>query len=63
MADACFAVTTQPLHAHSVALHFLHYNFVKIHQTLQMTPATAASQIGCGRSRIWSDYWRRANDQ
>ena len=26
-------------HAHSVALHFMHYNFVKIHQSLQMTPA------------------------
>ena len=30
------------MHAHSVALHFMHYNFVKIHQTLRTTPAQAA---------------------
>ena len=30
------------MHAHSVALHFMYYNFVKIHQTLRMTPAMAA---------------------
>ncbi|MGH9650643.1 MAG: IS1 family transposase, partial [Terriglobales bacterium] len=24
------------------ALHFAHYNFVRIHQTLRMTPAMAA---------------------
>jgi IS1 family transposase len=29
-------------HAHSVALHFMHYNFVRIHQTLRVTPAMAA---------------------
>ena len=29
-------------HAHSVAIHFMHYNFVRIHQTLRMTPAMAA---------------------
>jgi IS1 family transposase len=29
-------------HAHMVALHFLYYNFVRIHQTLRMTPAMAA---------------------
>jgi IS1 family transposase len=29
-------------HAHSVALHFMYYNFVRIHQTLRMTPAMAA---------------------
>ena len=27
------------MHAHSVALHSMHYNFVKIHQSLLMTPA------------------------
>jgi hypothetical protein len=28
--------------AHAVALHFMHYNFVRIHQTLRCTPAMAA---------------------
>jgi hypothetical protein len=29
-------------HAHAVALHFMYYNFVRIHQTLKITPAMAA---------------------
>ena len=29
-------------HAHAVALHFMHYNFARIHQTLRVTPAMAA---------------------
>ena len=29
-------------HAQSVALHFMHYNFVRIHQTLRVTPAMEA---------------------
>ncbi len=29
-------------HRHSVALHFMYYNFVRIHQTLRTTPAMAA---------------------
>lgn len=29
-------------HAHSVALHFMHYNFCRIHMTLETTPAVAA---------------------
>jgi IS1 family transposase len=29
-------------HAHAVALHFLHYNFVRIHKTLRVTPAMEA---------------------
>lgn len=29
-------------HAHAIALHFMYYNFVKIHQTLRVTPAMAA---------------------
>ncbi len=29
-------------HAHSVAIHFMYYNFVRIHQTLKVTPAMAA---------------------
>ena len=37
------------MHAHSVALHFMHYNFVKIHQTLRTTPAMAAGVT----DRLW----------
>src|SRR6185312_5501728 len=29
-------------HGHSVALHFMHYNFVRIHKTLRVTPAMEA---------------------
>ena len=29
-------------HAHAVALHFMHYNFVRIHQTLRCPPAMRA---------------------
>jgi len=29
-------------HAHSVAIYFMHYNFVRIHQALRCTPAMAA---------------------
>jgi len=28
--------------AHNVALHFMHYNFCRIHQTLRVTPAMEA---------------------
>jgi len=34
----------------SVALHYAHYNFVRIHRTLRMTPALAASVT----NRLWS---------
>ena len=36
-------------HAQSVALHFMYYNFVRIHQTLRVTPAMAAGVS----SKIW----------
>jgi hypothetical protein len=36
-------------HAYVVALHAMYYNFVRIHQTLKMTPAMAAGVI----SRLW----------
>jgi len=36
-------------HAHSVAIHFMHYNFVRIHQTLRVTPAMAAGVT----SKLW----------
>jgi len=29
-------------HAHAIALHFMHYNFCRIHQTLRVTPAMEA---------------------
>jgi IS1 family transposase len=30
-------------HCHAIALHFMHYNFARVHQTLRVTPAMAAS--------------------
>lgn len=36
-------------HAHSVALHFMHYNFCRIHQTLKVTPAMEAGVT----DRLW----------
>ncbi len=35
---------------HSIALHFMHYNFVRRHQTLHITPAMAAGVT----DRLWS---------
>jgi len=29
-------------HGHAVALHFLHYNFIRVHKTLRVTPAMEA---------------------
>ena len=29
-------------HAHSVAIHIMHHNFVRVHQTLRCTPVMAA---------------------
>ncbi|UDF30002.1 UNVERIFIED_ORG: IS1 family transposase [Roseateles sp. XES5] len=29
-------------HLHAIALHVMHYNFIRIHETLRMTPAMAA---------------------
>jgi IS1 family transposase len=37
-------------HAHSVAIHFMYYNFVRIHQSLRITPAMAAGVT----SKLWS---------
>ena len=36
-------------HAAAIALHFMHYNFVRIHQTLKITPAMAAGVT----ERLW----------
>jgi hypothetical protein len=37
-------------HAHSVAIHFTYYNFVRIHQSLWVTPAMAAGVT----NTLWS---------
>jgi IS1 family transposase len=37
-------------HAHAVALHYMHYNFVRIHKTLRVTPAMAAEVS----DRLWN---------
>jgi iron-sulfur cluster assembly accessory protein len=33
------------IHAAAVALHFMHYNFARIHQMLRVTPAMAADYV------------------
>src|SRR3984893_2329675 len=37
-------------HAHSIAIHFMHYNFVRIHQSLRVTPAMAAGVT----TKLWA---------
>lgn len=37
-------------HAHAVALHFMHYNFARIHKSLRITPAMAAGVS----DHVWS---------
>ena len=37
-------------HVHALALYFVHYNFVRIHKTLRVTPAMAAGLTG----NLWS---------
>jgi IS1 family transposase len=52
-------------HAHAMALHFMYYNFVRIHKTLRMTPAMAAKVT----KRLWEigdivdvlEAWEAAN--
>jgi hypothetical protein len=52
-------------HAHAMALHFLYYNFVRIHKTLKVTPAMAAGVT----DRLWEvadmvavlEAWEAAN--
>jgi hypothetical protein len=42
---------------HALALHMVHYNFVKIHKKLRTSPAIAAGgAIGFGRRRISSRF-------
>lgn len=37
-------------HSAAVALHYMHYNFVRIHRTLRVTPAMQAGLT----DRVWS---------
>ena len=37
-------------HIHAIAIHYMHYNFVRIHQSLRCTPAMAAGVT----SKLWS---------
>ncbi len=37
-------------HCHAIALHFMYYNFCRIHKTLRVTPAMAAGVT----DRLWS---------
>ncbi len=36
-------------HAHMLAIYFMHYNFVRVHQTTKITPAMAAGVT----SKLW----------
>jgi hypothetical protein len=54
-------------HAHMMAIYFMHYNFVRIHQTLKIAPAMAAKVTG----KLWEmsdmvsvlEDWERANER
>ncbi len=37
-------------HAAAISLHFMHYNFCRVHQTLRTTPAVAAGVA----DHVWS---------
>ena len=37
-------------HGHAVALHFMHYNFCRVHKSLRVTPAMEAGLTG----HVWS---------
>jgi hypothetical protein len=37
-------------HAHAIAIHFMYYNFGRVHKTLRTTPAMAAGVSG----HVWS---------
>jgi hypothetical protein len=37
-------------HAHAIAIYFMHYNFVRIHASLRVTPAMA---VGVS-DKLWS---------
>jgi hypothetical protein len=37
-------------HQHALALHYMHYNFCRVHQTLRVTPAMEAGIA----DHVWS---------
>jgi len=37
-------------HMHAIAIHYMHYNFVRIHKTLRCTPAMEAGVT----MKLWS---------
>jgi hypothetical protein len=37
-------------HGHAISLHFMHYNFARVHQTLRVTPAMEAGIA----DHVWS---------
>ena len=45
-----FKLTHYPAHVASLAIYYMHYNFVRIHQSLRVTPAMAAGVT----DRLWS---------
>jgi hypothetical protein len=52
-------------HMAASALHFMYYNFVRIHQSLRMTPAMAAGVTDrlwdvADLVSLWEQYERRA---
>ncbi len=48
-------------HAHAVALHFMYYNFCKLHKAHRLTPAMAAGvTIDCGMWMTSSRSWMRS---
>ena len=40
-------------HLHMLSLYFVHYNFVRIHKTLKMTPAMAAGVTNSLHDMAW----------
>jgi hypothetical protein len=47
-------------HIHAISIYFLHYNFVRIHQTLRVTPAMEA---GCADRLYTLEDMVRITDQ
>lgn len=54
-------------HAHAIALHFMHYNFCRIHKSLKVTPAMASGVT----QTLWNledvvkmtdNYWEKKNN-
>lgn len=47
-------------HVKALALYFVHYNFIRIHKTLRVTPAKAAGIADTAWD--WSDVLRRMDE-